>query len=112
MVETGNFAFNCFPRPFLPSRTKSEHAGNLSAPLAVLLWTTSSGGEVLPPRQDGIAGRLRITDVSKSPDEYLGLPAGFLQAGAPARVSSLWAVDDGSTALLTSRFHKNHSRGR
>ncbi|WP_165904605.1 MULTISPECIES: CHAT domain-containing protein [Burkholderiaceae] len=50
--------------------------------------------------------------MSKSPDEYLGLPAGFLQAGAPARVSSLWAVDDGSTALLTSRFHKNHSRGR
>ncbi|WP_407671836.1 hypothetical protein [Paraburkholderia hospita] len=27
-------------------------------------------------------------------------------------MSSLWAVDDGSTALLTSRFHKNHSRGR
>jgi CHAT domain-containing protein len=49
-----------------------------------------------------------ISDVRKSPDEYLGLPAGFLQAGAPAIVSSLWTVDDRSTALLMERFYRNH----
>ena len=49
-----------------------------------------------------------ISDVSQSPDEYLGLPAGFLQAGAPAIVSSLWSVDDRSTALLMERFYRNH----
>jgi CHAT domain-containing protein len=49
-----------------------------------------------------------ITDVSQSPDEYVGLPAGFLQAGAAGVVSSLWSVDDMSTALLMIRFYKNH----
>ncbi len=49
-----------------------------------------------------------ISDVRQSPDEYLGLPAGFLQAGAPAVVSSLWTVDDRSTALLMERFYRNH----
>jgi CHAT domain-containing protein len=49
-----------------------------------------------------------ISDVNQSPDEFLGLPAGFLQAGAPALVSSLWTVDDRSTALLMERFYRNH----
>lgn len=49
-----------------------------------------------------------ISDVRRSPDEYLGLPAGFLQAGAPAIVSSLWTVDDRSTSLLMERFYRNH----
>jgi CHAT domain-containing protein len=49
-----------------------------------------------------------ISDVRQSPDEYLGLPAGFLQAGAPAIISSLWTVDDRSTALLMERFYRNH----
>ena len=49
-----------------------------------------------------------ITDISQSPDEFLGLPAGFLQAGAPGVVSTLWAVDDLSTMLLMERFYNNH----
>ncbi len=49
-----------------------------------------------------------ITDIRQSPDEYLGLPAGFLQAGAPAVVSTLWAVNDLSTMLLMERFYNLH----
>jgi CHAT domain-containing protein len=52
-----------------------------------------------------------ITDVRESPDEYLGLPAGFLQAGAPAVVSTLWAVNDLSTMLLMSHFYELHLDG-
>jgi CHAT domain-containing protein len=48
-----------------------------------------------------------LTDMIQ-PDEFLGLPAGFLQAGAPAVVSSLWAVDDLSTALLIGEFYRRH----
>jgi len=40
-------------------------------------------------------------------EEYVGLPAGFLQAGGSAIVASLWAVDDLSTALLMERFYAN-----
>ena len=49
-----------------------------------------------------------FTDPSDVLDEYVGLPAGFLLAGAPAVVSSLWAVDDFSTALLMEEFYRWH----
>jgi CHAT domain-containing protein len=49
-----------------------------------------------------------LTDTRQSPDEYIGLPAGFLQAGAPAVISTLWAVDDLSTWLLMERFYRSH----
>lgn len=46
-----------------------------------------------------------ITDVTAgSPDEYVGLPAGFLLARTPCLVSSLWKVSDISTSLLMARF--------
>jgi CHAT domain-containing protein len=44
-------------------------------------------------------------------DEYVGLPAGFLLAGAPAVVASLWSVDDLSTSLLMERFYRLHLQG-
>jgi CHAT domain-containing protein len=44
-------------------------------------------------------------------EEYVGLPAGFLLAGAPAVVASLWAVYELSTVLLMERFYMNHLRG-
>ena len=43
-----------------------------------------------------------------SAEEYVGIPAGFLLAGTPCVVSSLWAVPDLSTALLMERFYRNH----
>ncbi len=49
-----------------------------------------------------------LTEFRQSPDEYVGLPAGFLQAGAPGVVSTLWAVDDLSTMLLMERFYQCH----
>jgi CHAT domain-containing protein/tetratricopeptide (TPR) repeat protein len=48
-------------------------------------------------------------------DEYVGLPAGFLYAGAPCVVASLWAVEDRATALLMKRMYENifkHDMGR
>jgi CHAT domain-containing protein/tetratricopeptide (TPR) repeat protein len=40
-------------------------------------------------------------------DEYIGLPSGFLYAGSPTVISSLWAVDDLSTNLLMNRWYEN-----
>ena len=48
-----------------------------------------------------------IVDFRDAPDEFLGLPAGFMQAGASAVVSSLWTVEDRSTALLMERMYRN-----
>ena len=49
-----------------------------------------------------------LAEFQQTPDEYLGLPAGFLQAGTPGLVSSLWAVADRSTMLLMERFYRYH----
>jgi len=39
-------------------------------------------------------------------DELLGLVRGFLLAGAPSVMASLWTVDDASTAALMGGFYR------
>jgi len=43
-------------------------------------------------------------------EDFVGLSAGFLYAGASSVVSSLWKVNDISTLLLTSKFYENLGR--
>lgn len=53
-----------------------------------------------------------ITDVIKGlAEEFVGLPAGFMLAGVPCVVSSLWSVPDISTAMLMEQFYSNHIGG-
>ena len=40
------------------------------------------------------------------PDEAIGMPAGFHQAGVSGVVSTLWPVDDISTAMLVAEFYR------
>lgn len=47
-----------------------------------------------------------LTDFTSLSDEYIGLPSGFLYAGSPSVVSSLWTVSDFSTAFLTIKFYQ------
>ena len=48
-----------------------------------------------------------LTDFKSLSDEYVGLPSGFLFAGSPSVVSSLWAVNDLSTSFLMIKFYHN-----
>ncbi|MBP5974072.1 CHAT domain-containing protein, partial [Brasilonema sp. CT11] len=48
-----------------------------------------------------------LVDILNTSDEYIGLPSGFIRAGAASIVSSLWAVNDFSTALLMIKFYEN-----
>jgi CHAT domain-containing protein len=48
-----------------------------------------------------------LIDFNNTSDEYIGLPSGFIYAGAKSVVSSLWTVNDFSTALLMIRFYQN-----
>ncbi|TAG60647.1 MAG: CHAT domain-containing protein [Oscillatoriales cyanobacterium] len=48
-----------------------------------------------------------LIDFRNTSDEYIGLPSGFLYAGASSVVSSLWRVNDLSTAFLMIRFYQN-----
>ena len=47
-----------------------------------------------------------ITEFNRIPDEVIGLPAGFLQAGVPGVVGTLWPVNDRSTAVLVAEFYR------
>jgi CHAT domain-containing protein/tetratricopeptide (TPR) repeat protein len=49
-----------------------------------------------------------VTDFAAIPDEAIGLPGGFLSAGTPGMVGTLWPVSDISTALLMCRFYELH----
>jgi CHAT domain-containing protein len=48
-----------------------------------------------------------LIDFSNISDEYIGLSSGFLYAGSPSVVSSLWEVDQVSTAFLFIKFYEN-----
>jgi CHAT domain-containing protein len=47
-----------------------------------------------------------VTEFERVPDEVIGLPAGFLQAGVPGVVATLWPVNDRSTAVLVAEFYR------
>ncbi len=47
-----------------------------------------------------------LTDIRDTTDEYIGLPSGFLSAGATSVISTLWVVDDVSTAILMIKFYE------
>ncbi len=46
-------------------------------------------------------------DFTSFSDEYIGLASGFIYAGSPNVVSSLWNVEDLSTSFLTIAFYQN-----
>ncbi|MBW4571701.1 MAG: CHAT domain-containing protein [Tolypothrix carrinoi HA7290-LM1] len=52
-----------------------------------------------------------LTDSSSTSDEYISLPSGFLYAGSSNVVSSLWTVNDLSTAILMIKFYENLYQG-
>ncbi len=48
-----------------------------------------------------------LTNYKILSDEYVGIPSSFLYAGSPSVVSSLWQVQDVSTAFLMIKFYQN-----
>ena len=88
--------------PAAPLDSHLELAGGSTLRLAELLDGTAR----LPVARLAIlsACQTAMTDFQRLPDEAIGFPAGFLQAGVPGVVGSLWPVDDVATCLLVARF--------
>lgn len=71
--------------------------------------------------REGFAGECRLVFASacstavseheRTPDELIGLPGGFLQAGTPGVVGTLWPTFDPSAALVAARFYQLHLVG-
>jgi CHAT domain-containing protein len=49
-----------------------------------------------------------LNELKGSPDEFIGLPAAFLEGGACGVLSTLWPVADRATSLLVLRFYRAH----
>jgi CHAT domain-containing protein/tetratricopeptide (TPR) repeat protein len=49
-----------------------------------------------------------LYDTTRTPEEFSGLPTAFVQLGAAGVLSTLWPVNDLSTALLMSKFYDLH----
>lgn len=92
-----------------PLASRLELGGQESLTLRDILY-----GEAQPHRARLVvlsACQSAISDFRHLPEEYVGLPAGFLQAGVPGVVGTLWPVDDISTALVMVKFYELHLRG-
>lgn len=69
-----------------------EMQGHLSRPRLVVLSACETG----------------IYDAERNPDEFVGLPAAFIEVGAAGVLGTLWQVDDMATALLIAKFYDLH----
>ena len=49
-----------------------------------------------------------LASVWRMPDEFIGLPAGFVQAGAAGVIGSLWPVFDDTAFLISRQFYHLH----
>ncbi len=56
---------------------------------------------VLSACESGLVG------VDRKSDEFIGLPGGFIRAGARTVIASLWAVDDMSTLIFMTEFYRS-----
>ena len=72
--------------------TLADAQGTLGRPRLVVLSACETG----------------LYETSRTPDEFVGLPATFMILGAAGVVSSLWQVDDMATALLMAKFYDYH----
>jgi CHAT domain-containing protein len=71
-----------------------------------------TGPELTKPRLVVLSAcQTAITEFNVLPEEAIGLPSGFLQAGLPGVVGSLWPVQEISTALLMIQFYRYHLHG-
>ncbi len=49
-----------------------------------------------------------LAEFQNHPDEVLGFPVGFLDAGVPGVIGTLWSVEELSTVLLLRAFYRFH----
>jgi CHAT domain-containing protein len=98
-----------FTRPDSPDNRRSDNAANTIR--TETAWTLSDILRDLHlPKTELVvlsACESGITESALLPDECIGLPAGFLLAGAQSILSSLWCVPDKSAYFLMNEFYRN-----
>jgi CHAT domain-containing protein/tetratricopeptide (TPR) repeat protein len=81
--------------PAMLSVARLQAAGGLGHPRLVVLSACETG----------------LSDITTSPDEFIGLPGTFIALGATGVISTLWPVSDAATALLIAKVYELHMGG-
>jgi CHAT domain-containing protein len=98
-----HFACHCRPNWSSPMHSELELGDE---PLAVWEIQYNYGDALRKARLVVLSACQSGMRETTLPDEAIGLPGAFLQAGVPAVVATLWPVDDLSSALLMTRFYE------
>ncbi len=93
---------------FYVMEAPSASGMNLSNGECLTLRDLVTGTFSLPRARIAVlsACQTALTDFTSLPEEYVGLPSGFLLAGVPAVLGTLWSVDDPATAVFMARFYE------
>lgn len=92
-----------------PQASKLQLTSDVSLTLTELL---QSGGVLGAPRLIVLSAcESGLVDIERDPNEFIGLPAAFLEAGGAGVIASLWPVSDLATSLLFARFYELHRSG-
>ncbi|MCC7254005.1 CHAT domain-containing protein [Hyphomicrobium sp.] len=81
--------------PAMLSVARLLETGGLGRPRLVVLSACETG----------------LSDITTSPDEFIGLPGTFTALGAAGVIGTLWPVSDAATALLIAKFYELHMGG-
>jgi CHAT domain len=92
-----------------PRQSSLALAGGESLTLNALLSAQGLGGPRLVVLSACETG---LHDINRSAEEFIGMPAAFLQLGAAGVLATLWPVNDASAALLVSCFFRHHIADR
>lgn len=102
-ANVAHFACHVFHNPW-----ESIQSGLILADGIRLTGSNLFSSAVLPAMRlaNLLACESGLSGVRLAPEEFLGLPASWLQAGAMAVLASHWPVDDRATHLLTRYFYE------
>jgi len=108
LAEATHLHFACHGLfdPETPLTSRLELAGNEALTLHDLLYEEARPGHARLAFLS--ACQTALSDFRRLPDEAVGLPAGFVQAGVPGVIGTLWPVADVATMLLANRFYHEY----
>jgi CHAT domain-containing protein len=100
--------FACHGRSLVDKPLESHLALGRGHRLTLLDLLTSERPDLLREAQLVVASACQTAtvDTTRTPDEFVGLAAGFLAAGVPCFLGTLWPSDDVPSALVMSRFYE------
>jgi CHAT domain-containing protein/tetratricopeptide (TPR) repeat protein len=112
MVDATHVHFACHGRSFADRPLESHLLLRGGRTLSLLDLLTADRPDLLRRARLVVASACQtaVVDTTHTPDEFVGLATGFLAAGVPCFVGTMWPSEDLACALVMSRFYELTTR--